>query len=101
MCRYERWIPILTTFGPVERRIAILWTVPWSKLPSGRSTRGTSTWCFRSCKEEAKEEVRAAFVRSSDARAAASGARELADLRFFETVVRVHRRGENRVWFTG
>ncbi|HEX5902563.1 MAG TPA: DUF6448 family protein [Actinomycetota bacterium] len=46
-------------------------------------------------KEESEGEVRAAFARSTAARTAGPEAREVADLYFFETVVRVHRRGEN------
>ena len=46
-------------------------------------------------KEEGEEEVRAAFVRSMAARSAGPEAREVADLYVFETVVRVHRRGEH------
>lgn len=46
-------------------------------------------------KEEGEEEIRTAFVRSIAARGAGPEAREVADLYFFETVVRVHRRGEH------
>lgn len=45
-------------------------------------------------KEDGEEEIRTAFVRSIAARGAPE-AREVADLYFFETVVRVHRRGEH------
>ncbi|HZD17639.1 MAG TPA: DUF6448 family protein [Actinomycetota bacterium] len=44
-------------------------------------------------KTEGEDEVRAAFTRAVKARQAPD-AREVADLYFFETVVRVHRRGE-------
>lgn len=40
------------------------------------------------------DEVRAAFELASGARAEGGAAREVADLYFFDTVVRVHRRGE-------
>lgn len=46
-------------------------------------------------KEDGEDEVRAAFARSRTARNAGPEAREVADLYFFENVVRVHRRGEN------
>lgn len=44
-------------------------------------------------KAEGEDEVRAAFTRTLKARGAPD-AREVVDLYFFETVVRVHRRGE-------
>ena len=44
-------------------------------------------------KVDAEDEVRTAFVRATKARREAD-AREVADLYFFETVVRLHRRGE-------
>ena len=46
-------------------------------------------------KVDGEDEIRTAFVRSMAARAAGPEAREVADLYFFETTVRVHRRGEN------
>lgn len=46
-------------------------------------------------KVDDEDEIRAAFARSMAARAAGPEAREVADLYFFETTVRVHRRGEN------
>jgi hypothetical protein len=46
-------------------------------------------------KEVDEGEIRTAFMRSMDARAAGPEARAVADLYFFETVVRIHRRGEN------
>lgn len=45
-------------------------------------------------KEEDEEEIRAAFERTLRVRAAGPEARELADLWFFETLVRIHRAGE-------
>ena len=44
--------------------------------------------------EPGEDEVRAAFARSMTARGLAPAAQEVADLYFFETVVRVHRAGE-------
>jgi Family of unknown function (DUF6448) len=46
-------------------------------------------------KEDGEEQVRAAFGKVIAARACGSEAREVADRYFFETVVRVHRRGEH------
>lgn len=43
---------------------------------------------------EGEDEVRAAFNLASNARVEGMTAREVADLYFFDTVVRVHRRGE-------
>jgi hypothetical protein len=43
---------------------------------------------------EGDDEVRTAFELASKARLEGEGARELADLYFFDTVVRVHRHGE-------
>jgi hypothetical protein len=50
-------------------------------------------------KADGEDEVRGAFERATEARADPA-AREGADLRFFETVVRIHRRGEGAP-FTG
>lgn len=44
--------------------------------------------------EDGWPEVRSAFTSTLEARAAGDAAREIADLWFFETVVRVHRAGE-------
>lgn len=44
--------------------------------------------------EPGEDEVRAAFARSAAARELAPAAQDVADLYFFETVVRVHRAGE-------
>lgn len=44
--------------------------------------------------EDAEEEVLTAFERTSVVRTLSPAARELADLSFFETVVRIHRQGE-------
>ncbi|MFB3738916.1 MAG: DUF6448 family protein [Candidatus Velamenicoccus archaeovorus] len=44
-------------------------------------------------KAEGEDEIRAAFARAMEARRAPQ-AKEVAELYFFETVVRVHRRGE-------
>lgn len=49
---------------------------------------------LRCVSQEAEEEIRAAFARAVDARRAGSTAREVADLYFAETVVRLHRAGE-------
>lgn len=46
-------------------------------------------------KVDGEDAIRAAFLRSMAARAAGPEAREVADLYFFETTVRVRRRGEN------
>lgn len=46
-------------------------------------------------KMDGEDEIRTAFLRCMAARAAGPEAREVADLYFFETTVRVHRRGEN------
>ena len=43
---------------------------------------------------DGEDEVRAAFELAREARAEGGAAREVADLYFFDTVVRVHRRGE-------
>jgi hypothetical protein len=43
---------------------------------------------------DGEEEVRLAFERARKARVEGAAAREVADLYFFDTVVRVHRRGE-------
>ena len=43
---------------------------------------------------DGEDEVRTAFGLAREARAAGGAAREVADLYFFDTVVRVHRRGE-------
>jgi len=50
--------------------------------------------------ESGEAEVRAAFARVVEARQAGGQAREVADLYFFETVVRIHRAGEGAP-FTG
>ena len=49
-------------------------------------------------KADGEDEIRTAFARSVAARAAGPEAREVADLYFFETTVRVHRRGEHAVY---
>jgi len=46
-------------------------------------------------KVDGEDAIRAAFLRSMAARAGGPEARGVADLYFFETTVRVHRRGEN------
>lgn len=48
--------------------------------------------------QSGEAEVRAAFDKVQAARKAAPAARELADLYFFETVVRVHRAGEGAAY---
>jgi len=49
---------------------------------------------LRFAAQEAEEEIRAAFARATEARSAGPAAREVADLYFAETVVRLHRVGE-------
>jgi hypothetical protein len=46
-------------------------------------------------KQDGEAEVRDAFARAQAGRDLGQGAQEVADLYFFETVVRVHRRGEH------
>jgi hypothetical protein len=46
-------------------------------------------------KHEDEQEVREAFARAIAARTTGPAARDVSDLYFFETVVRVHRRGEH------
>ena len=46
----------------------------------------------------AENEVRAAFIRTLEVRAAGSAARDLADTWFFETLVRLHRAGEGEAY---
>lgn len=48
--------------------------------------------------QSGEAEVRAAFEKVQEARKAAPAAREVADLYFFETVVRVHRAGEGAAY---
>ena len=52
------------------------------------------TLVLRWVKETEEGEVRAAFQRAMAVRGVSSEARELADLYFFETLVRLHRQGE-------
>jgi Family of unknown function (DUF6448) len=56
--------------------------------------RGDVTSALKWVKEAEEAEVRAAFQRTIAVRRASSEARELADLYFFETLVRLHRQGE-------
>ncbi len=50
-------------------------------------------WCPE-CKTEYENEVRLAFKRTLEVRTKGKDARELADMYFFETLVRLHRAGE-------
>ena len=56
--------------------------------------RGDVTPVLKWVKGTEEAEVRAAFQRTMAVRGASSEARELADLYFFETLVRLHRQGE-------
>lgn len=56
--------------------------------------KGDVTPTLKWVKPEAEAEIRAAFAKALAVRAAGPQARELADLYFFETLVRVHRAGE-------
>lgn len=55
---------------------------------------------LRFAPEEAEGEIRASFTKAAEARAIDAAAREVADLYFAETVVRLHRAGEGAS-FTG
>lgn len=56
--------------------------------------KGDITPVLRWVKKEYEDEVRQAFQRSLEVRKTSAKAKELADMYFFETVVRVHRAGE-------
>jgi hypothetical protein len=56
--------------------------------------RGDVTPVLKWVKETEEREVRDAFLRTMAVRGASAEARELADLYFFETLVRLHRQGE-------
>jgi hypothetical protein len=56
--------------------------------------KGDVTPVLKWVKPEAEPEIRAAFARTLKVRGAGPEARDLADLYFFETLVRVHRAGE-------
>ena len=56
--------------------------------------RGDVTPVLKWVKETEEAEVRAAFQRTMAVRGVSSEVRELADLYFFETLVRLHRQGE-------
>lgn len=56
--------------------------------------KGDVTPVLKWVRPEDEEEVRAAFKRTMAARSAGQAAREVADLYFFETVVRLHRASE-------
>jgi len=62
--------------------------------------RGEVTPALKWVKPAGESEVRAAFARASAVRKQGGAAAELADQWFFETLVRVHRAGENAP-FTG
>ncbi len=55
---------------------------------------GDITPVLKWVKQDSEAEIRAAFARTMKVRAQGGEARELADLYFFETLVRVHRAGE-------
>lgn len=55
---------------------------------------GDVTPVLRWVKPEAEPEIRTAFARTLTVRSAGQEARDLADMYFFETLVRVHRAGE-------
>ncbi len=55
---------------------------------------GDVTPVLRWVKPEAEPEIRTAFARTLTVRSASPEARDLADMYFFETLVRVHRAGE-------
>jgi hypothetical protein len=56
--------------------------------------QGDVTPVLKWVKPDAEPEIRAAFARTLKVRSAGPEARDLADLYFFETLVRVHRAGE-------
>jgi hypothetical protein len=57
-------------------------------------TTGDVTAVLKWVKPEAEPEIRAAFARTIKVRKAGPEARDLADMYFFETLVRMHRTGE-------
>jgi uncharacterized protein DUF6448 len=56
--------------------------------------KGDITTVLKWVKPEREREIRAAFARTLAVRAGGSEAKQLADMYFFETLVRVHRAGE-------
>jgi hypothetical protein len=56
--------------------------------------KGDITTVLKWVKPEQEKEIRAAFARTLSVRAGGPEAKELADMYFFETLVRVHRAGE-------
>jgi hypothetical protein len=56
--------------------------------------KGDPTPVLKWVRKDHEDEIRAAFARTLGARKASAEAREVADLWFFETLVRVHRAGE-------
>jgi hypothetical protein len=62
--------------------------------------RGDVTPVLKWIKPEHESEIRAAFQKTVSVRAKGADAREIADRYFFETLVRLHRMGENAP-FTG
>lgn len=56
--------------------------------------KGDVTPVLKWVKKEDEEEIRQAFDRAVNVRAKGPAARELADMYFFETLVRIHRAGE-------
>jgi hypothetical protein len=62
--------------------------------------KGEVTPVLKWVKPEREAEVREAFARALEARKAGGAARKSADMRFFETLVRIHREGEGAS-FTG
>ena len=61
---------------------------------------GDVTPVLKWVKADEEPEIRAAFARTLEVRSASPAARDLADMYFFETLVRVHRAGEG-VPYTG
>ncbi len=85
---------ILVSWAP--RAVAHCDTLDGPVVAAARQAlrRGDITPVLKWVKEDDEAEIRAAFVRTLKVRAQGGEARELADLYFFETLVRVHRAGE-------
>ena len=74
--------------------IATEWTGRWSKRPKRHWSRGMSTFVLIWVQPGDEGAIKTAFQKTLAVRKLSPEARELADMYFFETLVRIHRAGE-------
>ncbi len=91
---------LLMVVAPVQRAAAHCDTMDGPVVAAARQAlqTGEVTPVLKWVKKDSEAEIRAAFARAMKVRAQGAEARELADLYFFETLVRVHRAGEGAAY---